>query len=104
MDIDPLPDLLKLDIPILLGIGERDESVPVESARFLAAQFEDAGKRNLTLRVYPGADHRLSANGVSHRREFFAELSRVLQGQAANTEKRARPARYDAADASSKRP
>jgi pimeloyl-ACP methyl ester carboxylesterase len=85
MDIDPLPDLLKLDMPILLGIGERDESVPVESARFLASQFEVAGKRNLTLRVYPDADHRLSANGVSHRDEFFGELSRILQAPPANT-------------------
>lgn len=84
MDIDPLPDLLKLDMPILLGIGERDESVPVESARFLASQFEAAGKRNLTLRVYQGADHRLSANGVSRRGEFFGELSRILQAPRAN--------------------
>lgn len=79
MDIDPLPDFLKLNIPILLGIGEQDESVPVESARFLEAKFKEAGKNNLIVRVYPGADHRLSSNGISHRSEFFTELSRVLQ-------------------------
>lgn len=79
IDIEPLPDFLKLNIPVVLGIGEQDESVPVESARFLASQFKNAGKSNLILHVYPGADHRLSGNGISHRSEFFAELSRLLQ-------------------------
>lgn len=79
MDIDPLADLLKLHIPIMIGMGERDESVPVESARFLEAKFKEAGKTNLVVRVYPGADHRLSGNGTSYRADFFAELSRRTQ-------------------------
>lgn len=79
MDIEPLPDYLKLNIPVVVGIGEQDESVPVESARFLASQFKDAGKTNLVLSVYPEANHRLSGNGISHRREFFAALSDLLQ-------------------------
>ncbi len=79
MDRDPLADFLKLDIPVLVGIGEKDESVPVESARFLEAKFKEAGKHNLVLKVYPGADHRLNADGVSHREEFFAELGRLLR-------------------------
>jgi dienelactone hydrolase len=79
MDIEPLPDFLKLNIPIIVGIGEQDESVPVESAHFLASRFKEAGKSNLILNVYPGADHRLNGNGISHRSEFFAELSRLLQ-------------------------
>lgn len=78
MDIEPLPDFLKLNIPVLVGIGEQDESVPVDSARFLESKFNEAGKTNLILKVYPGADHRLSGNGVSHRSEFFAELSGML--------------------------
>lgn len=79
MDLDPLPDFLNLNIPILIGIGERDESVPVESAHFLETKFKEAGKDNLIVRVYPGADHRLSGNGVSYRTDFFAELGRLLQ-------------------------
>ncbi|ACM19300.1 hydrolase or acyltransferase, alpha/beta fold family [Geotalea daltonii FRC-32] len=78
MDIEPLPDFLKLYIPILVGIGEQDESVPVDSARFLESKFKEAGKNNLTLRVYPAADHRLNAAGTSYRGEFFAELSDIL--------------------------
>lgn len=81
MDIDPLSDFLKLDIPVLVGIGEKDDSVPVESAKFLKAKFEEAGKNNLILKIYPGADHRLSGNDISHRSEFFAELSHLLQLQ-----------------------
>ena len=79
MDIDPLPDFLKLNIPIIVGIGEKDESVPVESALFLESKFKEAGKNNLILKVYPESDHRLDGNGISHRNEFFAELSRLLQ-------------------------
>lgn len=79
MDIDPLPDFLKLNIPIIIGMGENDQSVPVESARFLDAKFKEAGKNNLTLKVYPEADHRLNGDGVSHWDEFFWELSRLLQ-------------------------
>ncbi|MDG4605157.1 MAG: alpha/beta hydrolase [Candidatus Contendobacter sp.] len=78
IDMDPLPDFLRLGIPILIGIGEKDESVPVESAYFLESKFKEVGKSNLVLKVYPGADHRLYGNGVSHRSEFFAELSRLL--------------------------
>jgi len=79
MDIDPLSDFLKLNIPIIVGAGEKDQSMPVESALFLAAKFKEAGKDNLILKVYPESDHRLNGNGVSHRDEFFAELSRLLQ-------------------------
>lgn len=78
MDIEPLPYYAKLEIPILVGIGERDESVPVESARFLAAHFESLGKRNLVLEVYPGANHVLRAHGVSYRPDFFKRLSTDL--------------------------
>ena len=79
MDIDPLPDFLGLNIPIIVGIGEKDESIPVESALFLESKFKEAGKNNLILKVYPESDHRLNGNGISHRNEFFAELSRLLQ-------------------------
>lgn len=79
MDMDPLPALLKLNIPIIVGIGEKDESVPVESVLFLESKLKEAGKNNLVVRIYPSADHRLNSNGISHRNVFFAELSRLLQ-------------------------
>jgi predicted esterase len=79
MDIDPTPDYLRLSIPVLVGFGEMDESVPVASALALQDSFRLARKENFTLRVYPGADHSLVADEINHRRAFFAELSRVLQ-------------------------
>jgi pimeloyl-ACP methyl ester carboxylesterase len=82
LDKDPLPDLLKLDIPILVGIGEKDKVIPVESARFLDDQFKEQGKNNLTLKVYPGADHKLSNDGASSRKAFFTELSAWIQQSA----------------------
>ncbi len=79
LDIDPIADLTKLNIPILVGIGEDDHSVPVESAIYLESKFKEAGKTNLMLKVYPGADHRLSGHGISYRDEFFGELGLLLQ-------------------------
>lgn len=75
MDIDPLADYIKLSIPIFMGFGEKDESVPVESALFLESKFKEAGKSNFMLKVYPGADHRLSGSGISYRDAFFSEVS-----------------------------
>lgn len=79
MDIDPIPYFIKLNIPILVGIGEKDESVPVESVYFLETKFAEIGKHNLIVRIYPGADHRLISNGLSYRDSFFADLSHLLQ-------------------------
>ncbi len=79
MDYDPIPWFLRLDIPILVGMGAEDTSVPVESARFLKEAFTEAGKTNLTLKVYPQADHRLNSATVSYRKDFFSVLGRMLK-------------------------
>jgi len=49
MDLDPLPDFITLNIPIFIGIGELDNSVPVESAHYLESKFKEYGKSNLPL-------------------------------------------------------
>jgi len=79
MDIEPAADYLALSVPVIVGFGDKDESVPVESALALKAAFEAAGKNNLSLVVYPGADHRLSAGDVSYRPAFFSSLSDHLR-------------------------
>jgi len=79
MDIDPVPDFLKLEIPIFVGIGERDQNVPLESIRYLESRFKMAGKKNLTVKVYPGANHFLRARGKNDRILFFRELSSLLR-------------------------
>lgn len=78
MDLDPSPEYLKLTIPILLGVGQQDHSVPVDSAMALDALFAGKGKRNITLRIYPGADHALVAGSTNYRQQYFEELSRRL--------------------------
>ncbi len=78
MDYDPMPYFLRLDIPILVGMGEDDKSVPVESAYYLKSEFQRAGKENLTLKVYPQADHRLSDGDISYRQDFFSVLGSIL--------------------------
>jgi pimeloyl-ACP methyl ester carboxylesterase len=50
-------DLLKVEIPIFMAAGTRDESVPIESSDFIAVEFIRHGKKNLTYRRYPGLDH-----------------------------------------------
>ncbi len=81
LDLDPVPDYLTLDIPVLVGMGAQDTSVPVESALALQARFQRAGKANLCLIVYHGADHRLQAGGTDYRRDFFHRLSVWLEGE-----------------------
>lgn len=79
MDLSPLDDLLMLKIPIVVGFGEHDRSVPVESAFALKSAFDARHKDNITLIVYPAADHRLGAGPISYRPRFFEEVSRFLE-------------------------
>ena len=79
MDLEATPDYLSLEIPILIGHGEADQSVPVQSSLSLKEAFEDAGKSNLTLRTFPNADHTLTAGEHNYRRELFEELSESLR-------------------------
>ena len=70
-DHAPQGDYLALQIPVLIGFGERDRSVPVASAQDLLRAAHAAGKQNIGLVVYPGADHSLQAQGQDHLREFL---------------------------------
>ena len=78
IDIDSKSDYLSLNIPILMGHGEKDQSVPIESALALQKAFEDAGKANLKLHVYPGVGHTLTSDTVDYRKQLFEELSQSL--------------------------
>lgn len=79
LDLQPLPWWLRVEQPILLGIGSADHSVPVESALAARDAFARAGKHNLTLLIYEGADHRLQRGEHDHRHEFFDSVGRWLQ-------------------------
>ncbi|HJV02328.1 MAG TPA: prolyl oligopeptidase family serine peptidase [Burkholderiaceae bacterium] len=67
-------NLLALSIPIWMAMGDADRAVPVESALYLRDQFALHGKTNLTLKVYPGADHGLQAGNFIYLLNFWHEL------------------------------
>jgi pimeloyl-ACP methyl ester carboxylesterase len=79
IDRDSTPDYLALSIPILVGFGELDASVPLESARDLEARFKEAGKSNMRLIVYPAASHTLYSPGRSYRPDFLRAISDMLR-------------------------
>lgn len=70
-DRDALGDYLALDIPVLIGFGERDRSNPVAGAQDILRAAHAAGKRNVGLVVYPGADHSLHTEEGSYLGEFL---------------------------------
>jgi pimeloyl-ACP methyl ester carboxylesterase len=76
LDVDVGDLLLKTNALILLGMGEKDESVPVETIPKLREKFAAAGKNNLSVYIYPDANHRLysSAQSHSYSREFLEAL------------------------------
>ena len=62
----PLDDLLGVEVPVFLVHGDRDGSVPVQSARAVQIAFARVGKGNLTYVELAGVDHALNqADGVS---------------------------------------
>lgn len=58
-ELEPTANLLALDIPILVAMGEDDASLPIEATQRLHDLFEQRGKSNLSLVTYKGADHAL---------------------------------------------
>lgn len=66
--------LLALDIPLLMAMGEADQAVPIASAYYLAEQFKQHQKSNLTLLSYPNADHALRSNTHFYLPDFWHAL------------------------------
>ena len=53
----PVANLLKLDIPIYVAIGTKDENVAVENSYIIPIEFIRHRKKNLTFRQFPNYDH-----------------------------------------------
>lgn len=75
LDVDPMPNYLKIDIPILIGVGEKDDSQPLESVEYLLDQFSKQGKRNLQVKVYTDVGHSLTSDA---KRDLFGLLNQRL--------------------------
>ena len=52
--------LLKLNVPLAIFHGQNDGSCRVEGVREAQEAFAEAGRDNLTVRIYPKADHDLN--------------------------------------------
>ncbi len=74
LDIDPAPLFLAFRNPVLLIMGEKDESVPLESALFLQDRFRTAGRTDFSLRTVPGAGHALTRAGKDLREPVLREI------------------------------
>lgn len=72
-------NLLSLDLPLLIAMGEADQLVPIESARYLQRRFTQAGKSNLTFLTYADADHALQAGAHSYLPDFWHALDLWLE-------------------------
>jgi dipeptidyl aminopeptidase/acylaminoacyl peptidase len=58
MNYDPVSVLEKVSVPVLEIFGEEDDVVPVEkSIEIMKQAFERSGNRDVTFKVFPGADH-----------------------------------------------
>ncbi|MCU7935579.1 MAG: alpha/beta hydrolase [Candidatus Thiodiazotropha sp. (ex Dulcina madagascariensis)] len=62
-DVSPADALLHTSVPILVIMGTKDNSEPIESLDYLVRVFADAGKKNLDVKRLEGANHVLSRNG-----------------------------------------
>ncbi len=81
IDFDPMTHWRRVDVPIFIAYGERDESdnVPVqESARRIR---QDLGEHDVTLKIYPESGHALydpvlaSEGEASIRGDFADDLA-----------------------------
>lgn len=53
----PMDNMLRLDIPILLISGGKDQNAPIAGLDYVNLEFLRQGKTNLTYRVYPNCNH-----------------------------------------------
>lgn len=72
---NPLDDLVKMDIPILVMFGTEDTQTPVETNDLIYIEFMKRNKRNLTMYPLEGLDHNFfrpvfDSQGVEKSKDF----------------------------------
>ena len=88
---DPLPFYAQLDIPIVVAMGEKDESEPIEAGRLLKDYFAQRPDKKFQFIEYKNANHGLQEGGKLHARDFVAGLARWFKGDANAFENRPAP-------------
>jgi len=68
---DVSPIWPKVKVPVLAVWGSRDNVVPVEKSRILIEKLlNNAGNKDLTVKVFPGVDHGKGVPGESGAWDF----------------------------------
>lgn len=75
---DSLPDFARLDIPVVAAMGEKDESVPIESGRALKDFYTRHPDKPFRFIEYEGASHGLQRGDKRHVQDFVASLARWI--------------------------
>jgi uncharacterized protein len=58
LDLDPAGYWERIKVPVLIMFGELDDVIPVEtSVKRIEAALKRAGNQDVTIRVFPGANH-----------------------------------------------
>lgn len=72
-------NLLALDIPIFMAMGEADQAVPAESALWIKNKFSQEHKTNLHMVLFPLADHGLYSQNGFYLPDFMHQLDLWLE-------------------------
>ena len=74
LDYDPLATAKKVSVPVLILQGATDKQVTPEQAPALEAAFKAGGNRDVTMKVFPRADH-LFVEDADGNPSGYAKLS-----------------------------
>jgi pimeloyl-ACP methyl ester carboxylesterase len=74
LDRDPMPFYLRVSQPTRVFFGEKDQSVPVESAHALRDRLKAAHRTNIEVEIVEGASHTLVRDGKDLKPEIFRRL------------------------------
>ncbi|MFZ6746880.1 alpha/beta hydrolase family protein [Undibacterium sp. JH2W] len=77
---DPLSVYASLDIPMVAAMGEKDESVPIESGHALRDYFLKHPEKDFQFVEFSGASHGLKTAERNGAQEFIAGLAGWFKG------------------------
>lgn len=78
LDVDPSPVYRRISQPGYVFVGEKDQSVPVESAYALRNSLSAAHRKNIAVEIVEGASHTLVREGTDLKPEIFRKLNAWL--------------------------
>lgn len=76
----PTKDVLPLlDLPLFIFQGEMDSSCPAFYAEDIRRRFDELGKTNLTVRIYPNHDHDLNYTNFLINHEISQGIAAIWE-------------------------